>query len=354
MARSRSEVRLADPDASVLPSGHPQIRIGKIGVLLINLGTPEATDYWSMRRYLKEFLSDRRVVEVNRVLWWFILNGIILTIRPKRSGHAYDKIWNRTLNESPLKTITRAQAEKLAARFANNPQVMVDWAMRYGQPALGARIAALKEAGCDRILLAPLYPQYSASTTATALDKAYEQLQAMRWQPAIRTLPPYHDNPAYIAALAKSLKAHVATLDWSPDVILTSFHGLPEAYLEAGDPYHCHCQKTARLLRAELGYPADKLQIVFQSRFGKAEWLKPYALDVVSGLPAKGVRKLVMIMPGFSADCVETLEEVAIGLKETFMEAGGTHFEVIPCLNDSVESIDLIEEMTRSEIRGWI
>lgn len=337
----------------MLPSGHPPVPPRRIGVLLINLGTPEATDYLSMRRYLREFLSDPRVIETNRVLWWFILNGIILMGRPKRSGHAYEKIWNRELNESPLKTITRSQTEKLRARFGDD-RIVVDWAMRYGQPTLKDRIGALKEQGCDRILLMPLYPQYSATTTATALDKAYEALQSMRWQPAIRTLPPYHDDPVYIEALAIGLKRHLEELDWAPDLILASFHGLPQSYLELGDPYHCHCQKTARLLAERLGLGRERLSIVFQSRFGKAEWLKPYAQDTVEGLPGKGVKKLTMIMPGFSADCVETLEEVAIGLKETFLGAGGEKFSAVPCLNDSPESIHLIESLARAELSGWM
>jgi ferrochelatase len=338
----------------VLPAGHPEVPPARIGVLLINLGTPEATSYWPMRRYLKEFLSDRRVIETNRALWWVILNGIILTTRPKRSGHAYEQIWNRALDESPLKTITRAQAEKLAERVGSDGRISVDWGMRYGLPPVGERIAALKAEGCERILLLPLYPQYSASTTATALDKAYAALQAMRWQPAIRTVPPYYDHPAYIEALARGLKAHLATLDWEPDVILASFHGLPKAYLMKGDPYHCHCQKTARLLAARLRLPREKLQVVFQSRFGRAEWLQPYAQPTVAALPGQGVRKLAMIMPGFAADCVETLEEVAIGLKETFLAAGGEHFTAVPCLNDSPESIDLIETLVREELKGWI
>jgi ferrochelatase len=337
-----------------LPAGHPPVKTGRIGVLLINLGTPEATSYWPMRRYLKEFLSDRRVIEANRAVWWFILNGIILTTRPSRSGHAYEKIWNKELDESPLKTITRGQAQKLATRFKGSDRLLVDWGMRYGEPALGGRIRALQEEGCERILLFPLYPQYSATTTATALDKAYETLQGMRWQPAIRAVPAYHDDPAYIAAISESLKAHLKQLPWSPDLILASFHGLPKSYLLAGDPYHCHCQKTARLLREKMRLSSDQLQLVFQSRFGKAEWLKPYAQETVEGLPEKGVKKLVMIMPGFSADCVETLEEVAIGLKETFLEAGGEAFSAVPCLNDSELSIDLIETLVRRELAGWI
>ena len=339
---------------NVLPQGHPPFKVGKLGVLLINLGTPEGTSYWPMRRYLKEFLSDRRVIEVNPVLWWVLLNGIILTTRPSKSGHAYEQIWNREKNESPLKTITRSQAEKLAARLSDLPNVIVDWGMRYGLPPTAERIQALKDQGCDRILLFPLYPQYSASTTATALDKAYDALKNMRWQPAIRTVPPYFDNPAHIDALALSLEAHLKTLDWEPDLILASFHGLPKDYFMAGDPYHCHCMKTARLLAERMKMPREKLRVVFQSRFGKAEWLQPYAQQTVEELPSKGVKKLLMITPGFASDCVETLEEVAIGLKETFEEAGGEEFSVVPCLNDSEPSITMMERIVRNEIQGWV
>jgi ferrochelatase len=337
-----------------LPAEHPPVKTGKIGVLLINLGTPEGTSYWPMRRYLKEFLSDRRVIEVNRALWWVLLNGVILSIRPKKSGHAYEQIWNHTLNESPMKTISRSQAEKLGQRFADLPQVIVDWGMRYGLPPTAERIQALKDRGCDRILLFPLYPQYSAATTATALDKAYEAFKAMRWQPAVRSVPPYYDNADHIEALAISLERHLAALDWTPDMILASFHGLPKSYFMAGDPYHCHCQKTARLLADRLKLPKEKLQVVFQSRFGKAEWLQPYAQQTVEELPAKGIKNLVMIMPGFAADCVETLEEVAIGLKETFEENGGEKFSAVPCLNDSDESVTMMEKVARNELRGWV
>jgi len=339
---------------NVLPPGHPPFKVGKVGVLLINLGTPEGTSYWPMRRYLKEFLSDRRVIEVNPVLWWVLLNGVILSTRPAKSGHAYEQIWNKERNESPLKTITRSQAEKLAARFADLPQVIVDWGMRYGLPPTKERIEALKDQGCDRILLFPLYPQYSASTTATALDKAYDALKSMRWQPAIRTVAPYFDNDAHIEALAQSLEHHLKTLTWEPDVILASFHGLPKDYFMAGDPYHCHCMKTARLLAERMKMPREKLRVVFQSRFGKAEWLQPYAQQTVEELPSKGVKKLLMITPGFASDCVETLEEVAIGLKETFEEAGGEEFSVVPCLNDSEPSITMMERIVRNEIQGWV
>jgi ferrochelatase len=336
------------------PPHHPAVKHGRIGVLLINLGTPEDFSYWPMRRYLKEFLWDARVIEVNRVLWWFLLNAVILTTRPKRSGEAYKKIWNRERNESPLKTITRSQALKLAARLADDPRIVVDWAMRYGLPAMEDRLKALKEQGCERILLFPLYPQYSAATTATALDKAYDALKTMRWQPAIRTVPPYYDEPSYIEALAQSIERHLAGLGWKPDLILASFHGLPVEYFKKGDPYHCHCMKTARLLAARLKISEDMLRVVFQSRFGKAEWIKPYAKDTVDELPSKGVKKLVMVMPGFAADCVETLEEVAIGLAETFHEKGGEKFSAVPCLNDAAESIAMLEAIVRRELSGWM
>lgn len=336
-----------------LPPGHPPIPSRKVGLLLMNLGTPEATDYWSMRRYLKEFLSDARVIETNRLLWWFILNGIILSVRPKKSGHAYDKIWNRERNESPLKTFTRAQAEKVAAALGKSSKLIVDWAMRYGLPPVAERLQVLKDQGCDRIVLFPLYPQYSAATTATALDKAYEKFMAMRWQPMIRVVPPYFEHPAYIAAVADSLKEHIATLGWLPDRILVAFHGLPKEYLDKGDPYHCQCQKTARLLREKLAYSKEQMQIVFQSRFGKAEWLKPYAQDTVEELPSQGVKKLLIISPGFASDCVETLEELAIGLRETFIEKGGEQFSVVPCLNDSPRSIQMLQTIAAEELAGW-
>ncbi len=336
-----------------LPPGHPPILPKKVGLLVLNLGTPEATDFWSMRRYLKEFLSDKRVIELNRALWWPILNLIILNIRPQKSGHAYAQIWNHEKNESPLKTFTRSQAEKMAT-LLNSDKLVVDWAMRYGKPSIASKITALKEQGCDRIVLFPLYPQYSAATTATALDKAYEVLQKLRWQPAIRTVPPYFDNPGYIDTIASSLKTYMKNLAWKPDRILIAFHGLPREYLDKGDPYHCHCQKTARLLREKLGFTSDFAQIVFQSRFGKAEWLKPYAQDTVEALPAQGVKNLLMISPGFSSDCVETLEELAIGLKETFEDAGGTNFAVVPCLNDGPESIKMLAQLAKNELVNWL
>ena len=343
---ARQEVRL--------PNDHPAVALGNIGVLLMNLGTPDATSYWPMRRYLKEFLSDRRVIEVNPVAWWFILNGLVLTRRPQRSGHAYERIWNRELDESPLRTITRAQADKLSTAMAGEPRIRVDWAMRYGNPAIGPAIERLKDQGCDRILLFPLYPQYAAATVATAYDKAFDHLKTMRWQPAVRAVPPYHDHPGYIDALARSVRTHMEGLDWKPDVIVASFHGLPEDCLTKGDPYHCHCQKTTRLLRTALALPEDKLVITFQSRFGRAEWLKPYTDDKVAELARGGAKNLLAITPGFSADCVETLEEIDIGTREVFIGNGGENFSLVPCLNDSAPSVAMLNDIVRRELLGWL
>ncbi|MEM1047303.1 MAG: ferrochelatase [Pseudomonadota bacterium] len=347
-----STLKDAGSRAVLLPDDHPPVNTGKIGVLLINLGTPDATDYWSMRRYLKEFLSDRRVIETSRFLWWPILNLIILTTRPTASGEAYEAIWNKELDESPLRTITRSQAELLQQRM--DARIHVDWAMRYGNPSILSRLEAMKDAGCDRILLAPLYPQYSAATTATANDKAFEALMGMRWQPAVRTLPPYHDDPAYIAALAASLKEGIEALDFEPEVVLASFHGLPKDYLLKGDPYHCQCHKTARLMREHLGWGADRLQITFQSRFGRAEWLQPYTDKTVEALAKDGVKRLAIITPGFSADCVETLEEIAMQNGEIFEEHGGENFALVPCLNDTEAGMNVIEELVERELQGWV
>jgi ferrochelatase len=337
-----------------LPPGHPPIPARKVGLLLVNLGTPDSTDTRTMRAYLKEFLGDRRVIEVNRVLWWFILNGIILNTRPKKSAHAYEKIWNREKNESPLKTFTRSQSEELAAAMGAGDKLIVDWAMRYGNPSIGAKLQELKDKGCDRILLFPLYPQYSAATTGTVMDKVGEQMMKMRWQPALRTVPPYYEHPAYVDAIAGSIKTAMKNLSWKPDRLLISFHGLPREYLDKGDPYHCQCQKTARLVREKLGLSKEFAQIVFQSRFGKAEWLKPYAQDTVEELPSQGVKNVLVISPGFATDCVETLEELAIGLKETFIEKGGENFSVVPCLNDSPASMAMLQRIVKEELQGWL
>ena len=341
-------------DFSHLPPGHPAIPPRRIGVLLVNLGTPDATDYWSMRRYLKEFLSDRRVIEENPIKWWLVLNLIILTVRPGRKGRDYDKIWNRERNESMLKTITRSQSDKLAETYADNPRVLVDWAMRYGNPSLRSRLDAMQAAGCDRILIVPLYPQYAAATTATVCDKAFEALARMRWQPALRVAPAYFDEPVYIEALATSLEASLAKLTFKPEVIIASFHGMPEEYLRKGDPYHCQCAKTARLLRERLKLDDTQLMLTFQSRFGPAEWLKPYTDATVKSLAERGVKDLAVIMPGFSADCLETLEEIAMENAEIFRHAGGKNFAAIPCLNDSGPGMAVIRDVVLRELKGWI
>ena len=343
--------------AHLLPAGHPAARVGQVGVLIVNLGTPDATDYWSMRRYLKEFLSDRRVIETPRWLWWPILNLIILSRRPTAKGKDYDSIWNKELNEGPLKTITAAQGRKLQERLTLKPTarpVRVDWAMRYGKPSISSRLHALQEAGCDRILLVPLYPQYCAATSATVADKAFDALKTMRWQPTLRVASPYFDDPAYIDALAASTRASLAKLDFEPEVILASFHGIPKDYHDQGDPYWCHCAKTTRLLRQALGMDDKKLRMSFQSRFGGQEWLKPYTDETVTALAEQGVKRLAVITPGFAADCLETLEEIAVENAEYFHEAGGDRFAAIPCLNDSEEGLAVLEAVARRELSGWV
>jgi len=330
-----------------VPPDHPPVATGKVGVLLVNLGTPDAPDAKSVRRYLGEFLSDKRVVEIPQLIWQPILRGIILTTRPKKSAHAYRLVWRE--DGSPLAAITRAQAAALQDAFG--PDVIVDYAMRYGNPALGERLRALKDHGCERILLAPLYPQYCAATTATANDAAFAALAKMRWQPAIRTLPPYHDDPAYIAALKTSAEASLAALDFEPDAILASFHGMPQRTLELGDPYHCHCRKTARLLGEALG---RELTVTFQSRFGRAKWLEPATDTTLAALPAKGVKKIAILAPGFSADCLETLEELSIRGRETFVSAGGTDFAYLPCLNDSAPGMEMLRSILQRELEGWV
>jgi protoporphyrin/coproporphyrin ferrochelatase len=337
------------------PTGHPPPKSGRIGVLLLNLGTPEGTDYWSMRRYLKEFLSDRRVIETPRILWWPLLNFVILSTRPLRRGRDFASIWNTERDEGPLKTITRAQAEELTARLAPlADRVSVDWGMRYGKPSTQERIATLQARGCDRLLVVPLYPQYCAATTATACDKAFEALKAMRRQPTLRVAAPWHDDPVYIEALAATARAHLATLDFKPEILIASFHGVPRAYLEKGDPYPCFCWKTGRLLREALGLAEERFLVTFQSRFGSAEWVKPYTIDTMKELPLRGVRKLAIIAPGFTADCLETLEELDVENRKAFMEAGGERFAYIPCLNDSPAGMDVIETVVRRELAGWI
>lgn len=339
-------------DTAARPPDHPPVAFGRVGVLLVNLGTPDATDFWSVRRYLSEFLSDRRVVELPRLLWQPILQGIILTTRPRRSGHAYAQIWDRSRNQSPLKSITEDQAAALQALLG--PDVDVDWAMRYGNPSIAGRLTAMKARGCDRILIAPLYPQYSGATTASVVDKVGEAMMAMRWQPALRTLPPYYDDPGYIAALAGSVRARINTLDWEPEVLLASFHGMPRRTLDLGDPYHCHCQKTGRLLREALDWPAARFHITFQSRFGRAEWLRPYTDQTLRALAGKGVKRLAIIAPAFAADCIETLEELSLANRDLFLSHGGEAFAYVPCLNAGSDGMAMLAGLVRRELQGWI
>jgi ferrochelatase len=348
------------PKPASWPGDHPAVPFGRIGVLIVNLGTPDATDYWSMRRYLKEFLSDRRVIETPRAIWWPILNLIILTVRPSRKGRDYDTIWNKELNEGPLRTITRSQSDKLAAFVAQGgvggdpSRIVVDWAMRYGNPSIPSRIEALQKQGCERILLVPLYPHYAAATTATVCDKAFDALKTMRWQPILRVAPPWHDDAVYIDALAESLKDSLSKLDFEPDMVLASYHGVPQEYLDKGDPYHCHCMKTTRLLRERLGWGPDRLMTTFQSRFGPAEWLKPYTDETIKALPGKGIKKLAVITPGFTADCLETIEEIGEENAEYFMHAGGEKFARIDCLNDSAPGMRVLEHIVKRELMGWV
>lgn len=336
------------------PSDHPPIPQRKVGILLVNLGTPDGTDYGSMWRYLREFLSDPRVIELNKAIWYPILYGLVLTTRPQKSGKNYAKIWNREKDESPLRTITRAQSEKLAAVFKDRPDIVVDWGMRYGNPSIRSVVERMEAQGVDRVLTVPLYPQYSATTTATANDQLFRALMTMRRAPAVRSVPPYYDDPVYIDALANSVQRHLATLDFEPELVIASFHGIPKPYFERGDPYHCHCQKTTRLLREKLGWPREKLMTTFQSRFGAQEWLQPYTDKTVERLAKEGVKSIAVVNPGFSADCIETLEEIAGEAGEIFLHNGGKNFAHIPCLNDSEDGMRVIETLVRRELAGWI
>ena len=330
-----------------LPTNHPPVATPKVGVLLVNLGTPDAPTTSAVKRYLKQFLSDQRVVEIPPLLWQPILRGIILNTRPQKSAKAYAKVW--TEKGSPLAFFTAGQAEALQARMEGTADVR--YAMRYGNPSVGDQLAAMKAAGCNRILIAPLYPQYSGATTGTVLDEAYATLTAMRWHPAIRTLPAYHDDARYIGALKTSIEASHAKLDFVPDALVISFHGMPERTLHLGDPYHCHCQKTARLLSEAMG---RALVVSFQSRFGRAKWLEPATDDTLMKLAREGTKKVAIFAPGFSVDCLETLEELAMQGHEQFEEAGGTHYAYLPCLNDSDVGMDMLEQIIGQELAGWI
>ncbi len=330
-----------------IPANHPPIKQPRVGVLLVNLGTPTAPTAPAVKRYLKQFLSDRRVVEIPTLIWQPILRGIILNTRPKKSAAAYAKVW--TPDGSPLAAFTIAQTKALQATMGDVADIR--YAMRYGAPSIGDQLAVMKADGCERILIAPLYPQYSGATTGTVLDEAYGALSKMRWHPALRTLPAYHDDPAYIAALKTSIEQGLNKLDFTPEVILASFHGMPERTLELGDPYHCHCRKTARLLSEALGI---RLEVSFQSRFGRAKWLDPATDATLERLAKEGVRKLAIFAPGFSVDCLETLEELAMQGHEEFEAAGGTHFAYLPCLNADVPGMEMLEHVIRRELSGWI
>ncbi|HLH89187.1 MAG TPA: ferrochelatase [Xanthobacteraceae bacterium] len=349
------------------PDRPAQAAAAGIGVLLVNLGTPEATDANSVRRYLREFLADKRVVEETGFVWELVLNGFILPFRPRRKGRDYARIWNHEKNESPLKTITRSQAEKLASMLEPlggqaggqvggqvGGRITVDWGMRYGEPAMASRLKALAERGCDRILVVPLYPQYAAPTTATVCDEAFRALMKMRRQPALRVAPPWFDDPVYIHALTSTLENELARLPFRPDVILASYHGMPKAYVDKGDPYYGQCVETTRLMRERLKLDETKLRMTFQSRFGRAPWLQPYTDATVKSLARQGIKNLAVVTPGFAADCLETLEEIAVENARIFKRAGGENFVHIPCLNDSERGMLVIRTVVQRELKGWV
>ena len=354
-AASESSVAAARAQTLGATSNEAMPTIAGIGVLLVNLGTPDAAEPKAVRRYLKEFLSDRRVIEKDTLLWKFVLNGIILPLRSRRKARDYEKIWNREKNESPLKTIIRSQAEKLAGILEPlGKHVIVDWAMRYASPSIASRLEALVARGCDRILVMPLYPQYAAPTTATVGDEVFRFLLRQRRQPAIRIMPAYYDDPYYIEVLSSSLKAELKALPFSPDVIVASYHGMPQDYVQKGDPYERQCVRTTELLRQQLKLDDTKLILTYQSRFGRARWLQPYTIDTVKALAKKGVKNLVVITPGFSADCLETLEEIAVENAHVFKRYGGQNFAAIPCLNDSEAGMLMVWQLAMRELKGWV
>ena len=346
---------LTEKDQYIDPASanHPKVRWGRVGVLLVNLGTPDAPTPSALRRYLAQFLSDRRIIEIPQIAWQPILRGIILNTRPARSAKAYVKIWMQDTNESPLRRYTRGQSEGLAARIGTD-HVVVDWAMRYGNPSIDSRLAHLQAEGCDRILIVPLYPQYSATTTASVTDAVFRALMRLRWQPTIRIAPPFHDDPVYIEAVAASIRTARAALDFEPDVTMLSYHGIPEQYFRKGDPYFCHCAKTSRLVRTALGETDQTLITTFQSRFGPQAWLQPYTDVTLEALPDQGRKRVLVAAPAFISDCVETLEELGLEGRHAFMEAGGEHFALVPCLNDSADAIRVLESVALRELAGWI
>ena len=326
---------------------HPIVKYGKTGVLLVNLGTPDSTGWWDVRKYLKEFLSDRRVIEVNPIIWQLVLNLFILTFRPSKSAHAYKKIWRKETNESPLLYFTRNQAHKLKINIGNE-KILVDFAMRYGNPSIKSKLNLLRDSGCENIVILPLYPQYAAATTATVCDEVYRSLMNMRWQPSLQIVPHYESEPSYINALIKSIDKKVKTINWKPDLIISSYHGIPKKYFDKGDPYHCYCHKTTRLIKEK--YTSIDIKTTFQSRFGPQEWLTPYTDKTLESLPNEGVKNLLVICPGFASDCVETLEEINIQGKESFLRSGGKNFDLIPCLNDSSDHINLFQKLVKKYI----
>ena len=321
---------------------HPKVEFGKTGVLIINLGTPDSTSWWDIRKYLKEFLSDQRVIEVNPIIWKIILNLFILNLRPSKTAHAYKKIWRKESNESPLLYFTKNQAAKLSKKIGNEKSI-VDYAMRYGNPSIKSRLIKLKNMGCENIIVLPLYPQYAAATTATVCDEVYRSLMQMRWQPSLQIVPHYESNPIYIEALINSIEKKINEITWKPDLIISSYHGIPKSYFDKGDPYHCYCQKTTRLMKEK--FSKVEIRTTFQSRFGPQEWLTPYTDKTLETLPSEGVKNLLVICPGFASDCVETLEEINIQGRESFMKEGGKNFDLIPCLNDDPDHIKLFEKL---------
>ena len=323
---------------------HPRVNFGKTGVLIVNLGTPDSTKWWDVRKYLKEFLSDRRVIEINPIIWQVVLNLFILTLRPAKSAHAYKKIWFKETNESPLLYYTRTQSDKLKMKIGNE-SLIVDFAMRYGNPSIKSKLNLLKDKGCENIIVLPLYPQYAAATTATVCDEVYRTLMKMRWQPSLQIIPHYESEPFYIDALVKSIREKIKTINWKPDLIIASYHGIPKSYFDKGDPYQCYCQKTSRLLKEK--FNDVEVQTTFQSRFGPKKWLQPYTDKTLESLPSQGKKNILVICPGFASDCVETLEEINIQGKESFLKYGGKNFDLIPCLNDSPEHIDLFEVLIK-------
>ena len=328
---------------------HPPVKHGKTGVLIVNLGTPDSTSWWDIRRYLKEFLSDRRVIETNPILWSIILNLIILNFRPHKTAKAYKKIWMKDTNESPLRFYTRSQAEKLSTKLKTYSNIIVDYAMRYGNPSIKSKLDYLHKEGCEKLIILPLYPQYAAATTATVCDEVYRVLMKMRWQPSLQIIPHYESEPLYIDALVNSINNHLKKIDWIPDVILSSFHGIPKKYFDKGDPYQCYCHKTNRLMKEKFGN-STPIEISFQSRFGPAEWLRPYTDKTLERLAKEGTSNVLMICPGFSSDCVETLEEIEMEGQETFKENGGKNFSVVPCLNDNDDHINLLEYLIKKHL----